>query len=124
MPENENNRRRVWTQEELKRAYNVDVIRQPRDERLICRVVSYRDEYLIKNNTLGGAYEAHVWLVELITRNSVPLRFPKEGLLEIKNSVWNRAFEEEIIEIEPNELRDRCTVIADSEGRILHFEMD
>ena len=122
---------RVFTQDELKGTYNVVILRQPRDEVLVFDIKEYLGTRLMKNNTMGGAYEATHWLGTVRTWNSVHFEpgSEKRGLLEIPQKRWDEALQntcdrccelgKEFNEHVPDDMTGPYTIVADRNGQIL-----
>ena len=118
---------KVWTQKKLKKlwsdAWGVYVIlRQPRNEVCVVDSTEYLGTRRVKNNTYGGAYDAHYWRVKWLTKYSVMQDMPNHGALEIPCPQWNKNVAEGNIQIEPHEVIGIHTVTADGDGRIFLLE--
>jgi len=81
-------KRKTWTQDELREKYDVSVIRRPENEVLVVKVIDCCGERRMWYDHYPGKYEAHHWLVWLITKLSVYCEVPTRGLLEIPSPAW------------------------------------
>jgi hypothetical protein len=119
---------KVWTQSRLKKLWNDAwgmgscILRQPRNEICVFESTEYLGTRRVKNNTYGGAYDAHYWRVGFLSQNSMPREFPNCGALEIPCSKWSKNTKMGNIQLEPQDMIGIYTVTVDRDGSVFVLE--